>query len=162
MGKVGLLFGVRGEVAPHLLDQPRAHLLRAYRAANAADVLLVRELLLAGAGLEEGTIARRLFGELPYRSARLKEELLEAGVLLRSERAERRPAIRQQAEVCFAALKRVFGMGETLATTLVGLATRIAEKVTAYTYGFCTSTGALEGRRGSSRPCGREILATLI
>src|SRR3712207_2918654 len=31
-------------------------------AANAADVLLVRELL-AGAGLEEGTIARRLFGD---------------------------------------------------------------------------------------------------
>jgi hypothetical protein len=38
--------------------------------------------------------------------------------------------------VCFAALKRVFGMGETLAITLVGLATRIAEKVTAYTYGL--------------------------
>jgi hypothetical protein len=104
-------------------------------AANAADVLLVRELL-AGAGLEEGTIARRLFGDLAYRCGRLKEELAEAGVLLQTERAERRPAIRQQAEVCFAALKRVFGMGETLATTLVGLATRIAEKVTAYTYGL--------------------------
>jgi hypothetical protein len=46
-------------------------------AANAAEVLLVRELL-AGAGLEEGTIARRLFGDLAYRSARLKEELAEA------------------------------------------------------------------------------------
>jgi hypothetical protein len=104
-------------------------------AANAADVLLVRELL-AGAGLEEGTIARRLFGDLAYRSGRLKEELAEAGVLLQTERAERRSAIRQQAEVYFAALKRVFGMGETLATTLVGLATRIAEKVIAYTYGL--------------------------
>jgi hypothetical protein len=39
--------------------------------------------------------------------------------------------------VCFAALKkRLFGMGETLATTLVGLATRIAAKVSAYTYGL--------------------------
>jgi len=57
-------------------------------------------------------------------------------VLLQTERAERRPAIRQQPEVCFAALKRVFGMGQTLATTLVGLATRIDEKVTAYTYGL--------------------------
>ncbi len=34
-------------------------------------------------------------------------------------------------EACFAALKRVFGLGETL----VGLATRIAAKVAAYTYG---------------------------
>jgi hypothetical protein len=30
----------------------------------------------------------------------------------------------------------VFGLGRTLATTLVGLATRIAAKVAAYTYGF--------------------------
>jgi hypothetical protein len=69
------------------------------RAANAADVLLVRELL-AGASLEEGTIARRLLGDLAYRCGRLKEELAEAGVLLQSERAERRPAIRQQALRC--------------------------------------------------------------
>ena len=56
--------------------------------------------------------------------------------MLQTERAERRPVIRQQAEVCFAALKRVFGIGETLATTLVGLARRVAEKVSAYTYGL--------------------------
>lgn len=37
-------------------------------AANAAEVLLVRELL-AGASLQEGTMARRLFGELAYRRA---------------------------------------------------------------------------------------------
>ena len=35
-----------------------------------------------------------------------------------------------------ATLKRTFGMGATLATTLVGLVTRIAAKVTAYTYGL--------------------------
>jgi hypothetical protein len=62
--------------------------------------------------------------------------LAQAGVLLRTERADRRPAIRQQVEVCFAALKGVFGMGETLAATLVGLLTRIAAKVAAYTYGL--------------------------
>ena len=42
---------------------------------------------------------------------------------------------RQQVEVCFAALKRVFGMDDTLAKTLVGLATRIVAKIAAYTYG---------------------------
>ncbi len=105
-------------------------------AANVADVLLVRELLV-WAGLEEGSVARRLFGDLAYRSGALKEELAEAGVKLAAERAERRPATRQQVEVCFAALKRVFGLGETtLAKTLVGLLTRIAAKVTAYTCGL--------------------------
>jgi hypothetical protein len=39
-------------------------------------------------------------------------------------------------EVCFLSLKRVFGLGETLATTLVGLATRIVAKISAYTYAF--------------------------
>lgn len=104
-------------------------------AANAADVRLVRELL-AGSGLEKEGVARRLFGDLAYRSAKLEEELVEAGVLLAVERADRRPQVRQQVEVCFAALKRVFGMDRTPATTLVGPVTRIAAKVTAYTYGL--------------------------
>ena len=40
-------------------------------------------------------------------------------------------------EIALANLKREFRLGETLATTLlVGLATRIAAKVRAYTYGF--------------------------
>ncbi len=104
-------------------------------AANTADVLLVRELL-AGAGLDGDGVARRLLGDLAYRSRALGEELAEAGVLLATERADRRPAIRQQVEVCFATLKRAFGMGETLATTLTGLVTRIAAKVAAYTYGL--------------------------
>ncbi len=56
--------------------------------------------------------------------------------MLEAERAERRPAVRQQVEVCFSALKRVFGLGETLAKTLMGLVTRIAAKVAAYTYGL--------------------------
>ena len=102
-------------------------------AANVADAPLVEELL-GGAGLGEGT-ARRLFGDFAYRSGALAEALAERGVLLATERAERRPARRQQVEVCFAILKSVFGMDGTLAKTLVGLATRIAAKVAAYTYG---------------------------
>jgi len=104
-------------------------------AANVADVLLVRELL-AQTDLEEGGAARRLFGDLAYRTSRLKEELAEAGVLLAAERTDRRPTVRQQAEICFATLKRTFGLDGTLATTLVGLLTRIAAKVAAYTYGL--------------------------
>ncbi len=57
--------------------------------------------------------------------------------MLAAERADRRPALRQQVEVCFASLKRVFGLGGTLATTLVGIA---AEVMTAYTYGCYAST----------------------
>ena len=116
-------------------------------AANAADVLLVRELV-KGAGLDEGTVARRLFGDLAYRSGALGEELADRGILLAAERAERRPEIRQQVEVCFAALKRTFGLGETLAKTLVGLVTRIAAKVTAYTYGLYVNRllGTPQGR----------------
>ena len=102
--------------------------------ADVADALLVRELV-AAAGLGEGDLARRLLGDLAYRSGRLAAELAEHGVLLATEKADRRPPIRQQVEVCLAALKRVFGMAETLAKTLTGLATRITAKVAAYTYG---------------------------
>lgn len=104
-------------------------------AANVADVLLVEELL-AQAALDEGGVARRLFGDLAYRSDALGRRLAESGVLLATEGASCRPATRQQIEVCFSHLKRAFGLDETLATTLVGLAIRIAAKVTAYTYGL--------------------------
>ncbi len=39
-------------------------------------------------------------------------------------------------EIAFSSLERVFGIGETLAKSLVGLVTRIAAKVAAYTYAF--------------------------
>ena len=65
----------------------------------------------------------------------MEEVLAEVGVLLVSERADQHGQ-RQRIEVCFSILKRVFGLGETLAKTLVGLATRIAAKLTAYIYGF--------------------------
>jgi Transposase DDE domain len=103
-------------------------------AANVADALLVGELVEA-AGLGEGDLARKLLGDLAYRSGELAEELAEGGILLATEKADRRPPVRQQVEVCFATLKRVFGMDGRLAKTLVGLAARIAAKVAAYTYG---------------------------
>jgi Transposase DDE domain len=115
--------------------------------ANAADVSLTEELL-AEAGLGE-EVARRLLGDLAYRSERLEEELAEAGIaLVTSEASARRPGVRQQVEICFSSLKRVFGVGETLATTLVGLVTRIAAKMTAYTYAFLVNRvlGRTQGR----------------
>jgi Transposase DDE domain len=115
--------------------------------ANAADVSLTEELINeAGLGSE---VARRLLGDLAYRSERLEEELAEAGiVLLTSEASARRPGVRQQVEICFSSLKRVFGLGETLATSLVGLVTRIAAKMAAYTYAFLVN-------RVLGRPQGR-------
>ena len=100
MGQVGLLLrGVRREALHLLCSTNRVPLSYELTAANAADVLLVRELL-AGAGLlDEGGVARRLFGDLAYRSGALKEKLAEeASVLLATERADRRPALRQQVE----------------------------------------------------------------
>ena len=103
-------------------------------AASTADVVLVEELLDA-AQLGDAT-ARRLFGDLAYRSEPLEYTLARRGIALATERARRRPVSRQQVEVCFATLKGAFGMDRTLAKTLVGLATRIAAKVCAYTYGL--------------------------
>jgi hypothetical protein len=119
--------------------------------ANAADVSLTEELL-AEAGMvggEEQEVARRLLGDLAYRSRELQEELAEVGIaLVTSEASARRPGIRQQVEICISSLKRVFGVGETLAKTLVGLVTRIAAKMTAYTYAFVVN-------RVLGRPQGR-------
>ena len=127
-------FAVYG-VKMHVLCAPnRVPLSYELTPASAADVRLVKELL-AEAGLGDGA-ARRLFGDLAYRSKKLGKELAEGGVVLAVERAERRPGVRQQVEIAFSALKRVFGLAETLAKTLTGLVTRIAAKVTAYTYAF--------------------------
>jgi len=114
-------------------------------AANVAEVKLTEELL-AGADPGDG-VARRLLGDLAYRSGALEEGLANSGVLLVTERS-RQGGKRQQVEICFASLKRVFGLGETLARTLVGLVTRIAAKITAYTYAFLVN-------RRLGRPQGR-------
>jgi Transposase DDE domain len=102
--------------------------------ANVADVSLAEELLTEAA-LGDG-VARRLLGDLAYNSKELKKALGEVGILLATERSERRAGVRQRVEIALSSLKRVFGLGETLASTLVGLATRIAAKICAYTYAF--------------------------
>jgi hypothetical protein len=128
-------FAVYGVKLHLLCSTNRVPLSYELTAANVADVLLVRELL-RGADLEEDGLVRRLFGDLAYRSGALGEELAQAGVLLQTEPADQRPAIRQQVEVCFAALK------------LVGLLTSIAAKVCAYTYGLYVNQllGRSQGR----------------
>jgi len=116
-------------------------------AANVAEVSLTEELL-AEAGFGE-EVARKLLGDLAYQSQGLEEELAESGILLvSSEAGARRPGVRQQIEIAFSSLKRVFGLGETLATSLVGLVSRIAAKMTAYTYAFLVN-------RIMGRPQGR-------
>ena len=102
--------------------------------ANVAGVCLTEELLSEAVLGDEA--ARKLLGDLAYRSEDLREALTEVGILLATERSERRHGARQHIEIAISSLKRVFGLGETLATTLVGLATRIAAKIAAYTYAF--------------------------
>jgi len=114
--------------------------------ANVADLSLTEELLAVAALGDEA--ARKLLGDLAYRSEDLREALAEVGILLATERSERRHGTRQHIEIAISSLKRVFGLGETLATTLVGLATRIAAKIAAYTYAFLVN-------RRLDRPQGR-------
>ena len=127
-------FSVYG-VKLHLLCAPnRIPISYELTPANAADVSLTEELLAEAALGDE--VARKLLGDLAYRSEDLREALAEVGILLATERSERRHGARQHIEIAISSLKRVFGLGETLATTLVGLATRIAAKIAAYTYAF--------------------------
>src|ERR687893_1148769 len=127
-------FSVYG-VKLHLLCAPnRIPISYELPPANVAEVSLTEELLDEAALGEE--VARKLLGDLAYRSEDLREALAEVGILLATERSERRHGTRQHIEIAISSLKRVFGLGETLATTLVGLATRIAAKIAAYTYAF--------------------------
>jgi Transposase DDE domain len=103
-------------------------------AANVADICLSEELINEAALGE--WVARRLLGDLAYSSEQLRKALAEVGILLATEPSERRRGVRQHIEIAISSLKRVFGLGETLATTLVGFATRIAAKIAAYTYAF--------------------------
>ena len=102
--------------------------------ANVADVCLTEELINEAA-LGEG-VARKLLADLACSSQELRKVLAEVGILLATEPSERRRAVRRQIEIALSSLKRVLGLGETLATTLIGLATRIAAKIAAYTYAF--------------------------
>jgi hypothetical protein len=114
--------------------------------ANIAEVSLSEELLTEAA-LGDG-VARRLLGDLAYPSEGLKEALAEVDIVLVTEPSARRRGVRQRVQIAICSLKRVFGLGETLASTLVGLATRIAAKIAAYTYAFAVN-------RTLGRPQGR-------
>jgi Transposase DDE domain len=138
-------FSVYGVKLHLLCSTNRVPLSYELTAANVAEVRLTKELL-EGANLGED-IARRLFGDLAYRSEALEKALAGTGVLLVTERS-RQNGKRQQIEIALASLKRVFRLGETLATTLVGLVTRIAAKICAYTYAFLVN-------RRLERPQGR-------
>jgi hypothetical protein len=138
-------FSVYGVKLHLLCSTNRVPLCYELTAANVAEVRLTEELLEI-AGLEED-LARRLFGDLAYQSEALEEILAESRILLVTERS-RQGGKRQQVEIALSSLKRVFGLGETLATTLVGLATRIAAKIAAYTYAFLVN-------RRLGRPKGR-------
>lgn len=129
---MGFLLGLRSEAASHLRYQPSAHLSYELTPANTAEFSPSKELLTeADLG---GEVARKLLGDLAYRGHNLEEELAELGItLVTNESSARRPEVGQQIEIAISSLKRTFRLGETLATTLVGLATRIAAKITAYT-----------------------------
>ena len=97
--------------------------------------------------------AKRVSGELAYRSEESKQAFAETGILPVTEPSERR-----QVEIAISGLSRASSLGEPLATTLARLATEIA----AYTYCFSTSTGRWAVPKAASRSCGRENPATLI
>ena len=140
-------FSVYGANKLHLLcATDRAPICYELTAANVAGARLTGELL-DGANLGDG-VARRLFGGPAYRSADLKRALAACGVPSMTERSAQ-GGKRQQAEICFSGPKRDFGMDETLATTLVGLAGTIAAKITAYTH------ASLFVNRMLGRPQGR-------
>jgi hypothetical protein len=139
-------FSVYGVKLHLLCSTNRVLLSYELTAANVAEVCLTEELL-AEARLREG-VARRLFGDLASRSVELKEALVQCGILLVTERSGRRLGARQQVEIALSSLKRVFGLGNSLATTLIGLVTRIAAKIAAYTYAFLVNRllGRPQGR----------------
>jgi Transposase DDE domain len=127
-------FSVYGVKLHLLCSTNRVPLSYELTAANVADISLTEELINEAA-LGDGA-ARKLLGDLAYQSEELRETLAEVGILLATEPSERRHGVRQHIEIALSSLKRVFGLSETLATTVVGLATRIAAKITAYTYAF--------------------------
>jgi hypothetical protein len=132
---VGIVLGLRSVKLHLLCATNRVPISYELTPANTADLCLSKELL-AEADLG-GEVARKLLGDLAYKSHELEEQLAELGIaVVTNEASARRPGVGQQIEIAFSSLKRTFGLGQTLATTLVGLVSRIAAKMTAYTYAF--------------------------
>jgi hypothetical protein len=106
-----------------------------------ADVCLTEELINEAALGED--VARKLLAETwPTEQRGFERGLgLKVGILLATEPSERRHGVRQHIEIALSSLKRVFGLGATLASTLVGLATRILRPRSAPTPTLLWSTG---------------------
>ncbi|MDP8952037.1 MAG: hypothetical protein M3N18_07340 [Actinomycetota bacterium] len=96
--------------------------------ANVAEARLVAGPLAEAGLLGEEVVGRGLLGDPAYRSEASEGDLAGCDLLLVAERADQHGE-RQRIEIRFSGLKRVLGLGETLAKTLVGLATRIAAKM---------------------------------
>jgi hypothetical protein len=148
VGEVGFLQRLRGEGTPHLCHQRGPSLLRADPRKNVAGVSLSEELI-DQAALGEGS--SQTLGDLAYRSKELREALGEVGILLSTQPSERRCGLRQRIEIAISSLKRVFGLDQTLATTLVGLATRILRPRSAPTPTPSWSTGFWDALKVTSR-----------
>jgi hypothetical protein len=118
--------------------------------ANVADISLAEELIEAhrGGGLG-GWSSEEALGRVGLSKRGVEGGLGRGGDPSdETEPSERRRGVRQRVEIAICSLKRVFGLGQTLASTLVGLATRIAAKIAAYTYAFAVN-------RMLGRPQGR-------
>ncbi|MDP8973537.1 MAG: transposase [Actinomycetota bacterium] len=112
------LYGVKLHLL--LCSTNRVSLSYELTAANVAEAKLNEGLLEAVALLPGEDLVRRPFGDLAYRSEEPENTLAGFGILLVTERS-RQSGKRQQVEIALASLKQVFGVGETLARTLVGL-----------------------------------------
>jgi hypothetical protein len=65
----------------------------------------------------------------------------------------KRREVKHYVEIAVSSLTRVFDLGETLASALVGLATSIAAEMTAYTYAFLATVRWVV-LKAESRSCG--------
>src|SRR5918993_4921964 len=143
---MGFLQCLRSKVAPVVRCQPSAPLLRV-DARQRCGGLPDRGALGRGeVGRRAGPETVRGLG-LPKRGAKGGADRVRHPTGHRAlGEAARRTA--QHVEIALASLKRVFGLGETLATTLTGFATRIAAKIAAYTYAFLVNRllGRPQGR----------------
>ena len=101
-------FSVYGMMLHLLCSTNRVPLSYELTAANVAKVRLNKELL-EETNLRED-VARRLFGDLAYRSEALEKALAGSGVLLVTERS-RQNGNRQQLEIALASLKGSFDLG---------------------------------------------------
>src|SRR5918997_3361811 len=97
-------FSVYGVKLHLLCSTNRVPLSYEVTAANVADISLTEELINEAA-LGEG-VARSLLADLAYSSEDLRDALAEVGILLATERAERRRGVRQHIEIALSSLKK--------------------------------------------------------